>query len=194
MTHALGPESSATAMRDDEQERFTRLWTQAQPAVAGYIAATAVDPHVADDVLQEVALALYTSFASYDPQRPFVAWALGVARHKVHDRFRAHARSRQHLADPELLAALAEVSEEMADELGERRRALRECLRQVEGRPWDLLRLHYVDGVEAAAIAERLGLKQGHVRVLLHRVRTSLRQCIERRLGAAGSAAPEPGA
>jgi RNA polymerase sigma-70 factor (ECF subfamily) len=176
-----------TEPSDPAAVRFTMLWAQAHPVVAGFVGGMVSDKSAVDDILQEVALALFSSFASYDPARPFVAWALGVARHKVHDRFRANARSRQVIHDPELLEALAEVSEQMGDELEERRAALQECLRQVEGRPWDLLQLHYVQDLEPASIAERLGLKAGHVRVLLHRVRGSLRQCIERRLGAGGA-------
>jgi RNA polymerase sigma-70 factor (ECF subfamily) len=169
----------------DEREsalRFTRLWTDAQPAVAGFVRGMITDPATVDDVLQEVALALYTGFAGYDPARPFVAWALGIAKHKVHDRWRAAARSRQVVHDPELLEALAEVSEEMADDLDAERRALQECLSQVEGRPWDLLQLHYVQGHQPRDIAGKLGLEAGHVRVLLNRVRNALKQCVERRL------------
>src|SRR3569833_302528 len=106
----------------DEREsalRFTRLWTDAQPAVAGFVRGMISDLSTVDDVLQEVALALYTGFADYDPARPFVAWALGSARHKVHDRWRSASRSRQVAHDPELLEALAQVSVEMADELDE---------------------------------------------------------------------------
>jgi RNA polymerase sigma-70 factor (ECF subfamily) len=171
----------------DAALRFTKLWSDAQPAVAGFVRGMVSDRAAVDDVLQEVALALYTGFAGYDPARPFVAWALGVARHKVHDRWRAAARSRQVAHDPELLEALAEVSEEMADELDGHRRALQECLTQVEGRPWDLLQLHYVQGHQPREIAEKLGLESGHVRVLLNRVRAALKQCVERRLLGGGA-------
>ena len=162
--------------------RFTKLWADAQPAVSGFVRGAISDLATVDDIMQDVALALYSGFADYDPARPFVAWALGIAKHKVHDRWRTTARSRQVAHDPELLEALTQVSDEMAGELDEQRRALQECLRQVEGRPWDLLQLHYVEGKQPRDIASDLGLEAGHVRVLLNRVRTALRQCVDRRL------------
>ena len=42
----------------DDHERFTRCWTHAQGAIAGYVSAVIGDPNVADDVLQDVAVAL----------------------------------------------------------------------------------------------------------------------------------------
>jgi RNA polymerase sigma-70 factor, ECF subfamily len=58
--------------QEDPQVCFMRLWTTAQPAVAGYIRSL-IHGTDADDVLQETALALFRRFADYDPARPFVA-------------------------------------------------------------------------------------------------------------------------
>ena len=171
-----------------QQLRFTSLWTAAHPTVAGFVRGMVPDRAAVDDILQEVALALYHGMATYDPSRPFVAWALGIAKHKVQDRWRTLARSKQVIRDVGVLEAMAAVSAEMDDELDGRRRALQECLGQVQGRAYDLLRLHYQEGHEPREIARVLGLQAGHVRVLLNRVRAALRQCIERRLGAQGPA------
>ena len=78
-------------MGPDDQDRFTRCWTQAQPAIAGYIAALVPDPHAADDVVQEVAVILLRKFAEYDPARPFIAWAMGVAKGREAMRAEAHS-------------------------------------------------------------------------------------------------------
>lgn len=42
-------------------------------------------PNINDarDVLQETAVALWQSIAHYDPARPFVAWARGIALNKA---------------------------------------------------------------------------------------------------------------
>lgn len=165
---------------------FTQLWTAAHPTVAGFVRGLIPDRAAVDDILQEVALALYNNLASYDPTRPFVAWALGIAKHKVQDRWRSLARSKQVIRDTQVLEAMAAVSAELDDELDSRRRALQECLGQVQGRAYDLVRLHYHEGREPREIASILGLEAGHVRVLLNRVRGALRQCIERRLLAQG--------
>jgi RNA polymerase sigma-70 factor (ECF subfamily) len=166
-----------------QEWRFTQLWTAAHPTVAGFVRGLVPDRAAVDDILQEVAVALFAQFADYDQTRPFVAWALGIAKHKIQDRWRSLARSKQVVQDAAVLEAMAEISAEMDDEFEARRAALQECLSQVQGRASDLLRLHYHEGLEPRHIAEQLGLQAGHVRVLLNRVRGVLRDCIERRIG-----------
>lgn len=170
-----------------QEWRFTQLWTAAQPTVESYVRAILGDRAAVDDVLQEVAMAVYTQFERYDTSRPFVAWALGIARNKARDRQRTQARQHQFVRDPAVLDALAAVAEEIDEEMEQRRLALHDCLNAVEGRADELLRLHYHDGHEPRDIADKLGLQAGHVRVLLNRVRATLKQCVERSLRKRGS-------
>ncbi|MEJ1158710.1 sigma-70 family RNA polymerase sigma factor [Prosthecomicrobium sp. N25] len=48
----------------------------------------------AEDVLQEILIAVHTRLHTYDPSRPASAWVHAIARHKVIDHLRAGARSR----------------------------------------------------------------------------------------------------
>lgn len=172
---------------DGSEVRFGLLWGDAHLAVRAYVRGLVGDPSATDDLVQEVALAAFKSFASYDPQRSFTGWALGVARHLVHQHWEARFRHRAVVRDLALADELAAIDEELDEAADAEREALRACLETVEGRNWDVVRLHYVEGESTDGIAERLGLAGGHVRVLLHRVRAALRACIERRL--AGGAA-----
>ncbi len=170
---------------NDPALAFTRDWQGAQAAVSGFVRALVGDRDAAEDVLQEVATDLWRSYARYDPARPFIAWALAIAKHKIHD----HRRKRPWpVVDPQLIADMVAVAEEMEHDLGGRRHALQACLQGVRGRSWDLVRLHYHEGREPSEVATELGLAAGHVRVLLNRVREALRSCIERRLRATGDA------
>ena len=120
----------------NNHEQFTRRWTEAQPIVAGYINAVVPDFQEAEDLLQDVAVILLRKFPEYDPQRPFVAWAIGVAKREVLMARRHHARSfLSYQAD--LLERIGEAYEELAPEFEDRSRALRECLRRVKGRAGD---------------------------------------------------------
>jgi len=64
-------------------ERFTLEWTKAQPTVAGDISSLTPDFHQAEDILQRAALALIRKLDEYDREKPFVVWAIGVARLEV---------------------------------------------------------------------------------------------------------------
>jgi RNA polymerase sigma-70 factor, ECF subfamily len=170
----------------ESHEQFTRLWTEAQPVVAAYLQAALPDFHQAEDLLQEVAVVLLRKFPEYDRTRPFLGWALGVARFEILNARRAYARSRLFF-EPEALERLSQTCEELAPELELRARALRECMDKVEGRARELLRLRYEEALKPNSIASQLGLAVVAVRVMLSRTRAALRQCIERKLKQEGA-------
>jgi len=174
------PENQVS-MHDPTHERFTRLWTQAQPSVAGYVAAVVADPHAADDVLQEVALTLLRKFAEYDPTRPFIAFAMGVAKTAILSERRDRARAASRLR-PATVESLEQAWQEVLPEADARRGALDECLRDIAGRGRELVALRYQEALEPQDIAQRLGMSAVAVRVALSRLRAGLQTCIERRL------------
>ena len=165
----------------NNHEQFTRRWTEAQPIVAGYINAVVPDFQEAEDLLQDVAVILLRKFPEYDPQRPFVAWAIGIAKREVLMARRLHARNLLSF-QADLLERISEAYEELAPEFEDRSRALRECLRRVKGRAGELLRLRYEESLKPNAIAARVGVAVVAVRVMLSRTRATLRECIERKL------------
>jgi len=163
---------------------FTRQWMQAQPAVASALQVLVRDPHLVDDLLQEVAFAAYQAFAGYDPGRSFTGWALGIARHKAIDWMRREGGRRLTLVDEQALEALAASAERLAGELGDRELALHHCLAVLGERAKQVLRLRYAEDLDVAGIAAEMRLQGNHIKVLLHRAREALRTCIERRLEA----------
>ena len=66
-----------------KNEELTVYWVQAQPLVLSFIASLVPDFKEADDILQNVALVTTRRFAEYDRQRPFVAWAIGIAKDEI---------------------------------------------------------------------------------------------------------------
>jgi RNA polymerase sigma-70 factor (ECF subfamily) len=165
----------------DSQEHFTRLWTEAQPKLAGYLNSLVPDFQEAEDLLQEVAVVLLRKFPEYDERRPFIGWAIGMAKREVLMARRRHARNFL-CYQPELVERITEAYEELAPELEDRARALRDCLRLVKGRAGELLRLRYEDTLQIQEIAGRIGIAMVAVRVMLSRSRAVLRACIERKL------------
>ncbi len=60
-----------------------------------FVLAAVRDLDLAEDVLQDVSLAICSSWKSYDPSQPFLRWARAVARNRVRDIFRCRRRSRE---------------------------------------------------------------------------------------------------
>ncbi len=162
-----------------------QLWTGAQPAVAGYIRAVVTDAAAAKDVLQETALTLFRRFADYDGERPFLGWALGVAKFQVLGYRRDEARSFLTF-EPDLFGRFTEQWAASAPEADRRAGALQECLEQLAGRAREVVRLRYFEELTAEEIALRSGANGAAVRVMLQRIREQLRECISRRMRSEG--------
>ena len=131
----------------------------------------------ADDVAQEVCLAVLTALPGYRVQgRPFLAFVYGIASHKVIDAHRAATRNR---AEP-----VADVPDaiEVAD--GPEQRALRveltgemgRMLDQLPDKQREILLLRVVVGLSAEETADAVGSTPGAVRVAQHRALARLRK------------------
>lgn len=166
---------------------LARLWVSAQPSVSAYIWSCVNDFHAAEDLLQEVAEDVATSFEKYDPDRPFVGWALGIARFKVIDHYRRHDRDPHvFLGEPATLESLSTAFEDIFPETNERREALQHCMDKLPDKSRKALEMRYELDMKPATIAERTGTSSGVVRVMLTRIRSALSKCVETRLKQSG--------
>jgi RNA polymerase sigma-70 factor (ECF subfamily) len=168
-------------LNDLEQERFVRLWADAQPAVAAFVHAAIRESAAAKDVLQGTALALFRRFPEYDGARPFLAWALGVAKFQVLGFQRDEARSLI-VFDTELLDKFTEAWAEQAPAVTQQSAALEFCLERMPARPRQILRWRYFEDLKSDEIARRLGSQSAAVRVTLQRLREQLRACVEKQM------------
>jgi RNA polymerase sigma-70 factor (ECF subfamily) len=164
-----------------QAQQLSVLWTKAQPIVSAYFRACLWDFHQAEDLLQETAAAVAGKFTTYDPSRSFTSWVLGIARNKLLHHQRTHANDR-HLFDDAAIKELADMYGDMEPEITAMHQALENCIERLEGRPRKLLELRYVRDLTPAKIADATGMNANAVSVMLHRVRQSLRECIERQL------------
>ncbi|WP_158843054.1 sigma-70 family RNA polymerase sigma factor [Saccharothrix deserti] len=137
----------------------------------------------ADDVAQEVCLAVLTALPTYrDHGRPFLAFVYGIAAHKVADAHRAALRNR---AEP-----VPEVPDGPDEQVGPEQHALRvelshkvaELLRVLPEKQREILVLRVVVGLSAEQTADAVDSSPGAVRVAQHRALTRLRREIERAL------------
>ena len=131
----------------------------------------------ADDVAQEVCLAVLTALPGYRVQgRPFLAFVYGIASHKVIDAHRAATRNR---SEP-----VADIPDAVESSDGPEQRALRIELSTEMGKLLDtlpekqreILVLRVVVGLSAEETAEAVGSTPGAVRVAQHRALARLRK------------------
>lgn len=130
----------------------------------------------ADDVAQEVCLAVMTALPRYQDQgRPFMAFVYGIASHKVAD---AHRNASRNKADP-----MAEVPDVISTDQGPEQQALdSEASRQMNtllatlpDKHREILILRLVVGLSAEETAAAVGSTAGAVRVAQHRAIAKLK-------------------
>ncbi|MFI6529388.1 sigma-70 family RNA polymerase sigma factor [Streptomyces uncialis] len=137
------------------------------------------DAREAEDVTQQVFLAVWRGRAGYRPERgPLVAWIVGITRRKTADALSARTR-RGTLAAAAAAVAAPEPSRPEADPESALDRVLvTQALRGLTPVQRDLLCLAFYEDLTQAQIARRTGLPLGtvksHVRRGLHRLRGSL--------------------
>jgi RNA polymerase sigma-70 factor (ECF subfamily) len=152
------------------------LLGQVRPAVLRYALARLGRRDVAEDVTQEVCLAVLTGLARYeDTGRPFRSYVFGIAAHKVADAHRAAYRSHD-IPTGELPdgADDAPGPEEQVLRGEDARRALA-LLDHLPDDQRELLLLRVAAGLSAEEAGGVLGMTPGAVRVAQHRALTRLR-------------------
>lgn len=155
-----------------------QLLAQMRPAVFRYVLARVLDPHLADDVTQEVTVTIAQSLHRYvDQGRPVTAWAFGIASNKVSETRRSAHRRRESPTDvlPEA-AANGQVEPEQAVLRLETAARMWDLLAELPEQQAEIVRLRVAAGLSAEETAAALGMTPGAVRVAQHRALAKLRQ------------------
>jgi RNA polymerase sigma-70 factor (ECF subfamily) len=168
-TPPVGGASNPHAVVDALYQRHAR-------AVLAYLTHRLRDPRDAEDILAEVFIAALGACAG--GERPGLPWLLLVARRRVADFYRTHARV-------ERIAVNPAPAEEPADPRDDPERLLlraeerRELLALIETLPEEqreALALRFAAGLPSAQIAEILGKSDEATRALLSRAVRRLRK------------------
>ncbi|MFT5290182.1 MAG: RNA polymerase sigma-70 factor (ECF subfamily) [Planctomycetota bacterium] len=149
-----------------------------QSMVRGFLRYLGCPGHFVDDVCQDVFLSVFTSSFEHRSDLQTAAYLRKVARHLF---LKSMQRDRRRPLALEAGAAEAawlifEGQDQGSGFIG----ALRDCVRLLTGRPAEVIRLRYHEGLQRDAICARLGLSEGGIKSILIRTRARLRVCVER--------------
>lgn len=153
---------------DGDSAAYRRLLSSLAPALrivarrsCGRIG---LDDGEAEDVVQEVLLAVHLKRQTWDMDRPIVPWIMAITRNKIIDARRRRGNKQSLPIDDltDILAAEGDTNsidrhdlDRLIDKLGARQR--------------DLVRSLSVEGRSVQETAARLDMTEGAVRVALHR-------------------------
>ncbi len=168
---------------DDHTLHVQQLFVRYQQAVLGYV--LSIEPNFADaqDIVQEVFLAVTRKSQTWMAGTDFLAWLCTVARYETLHFQRTRARRAGRLDEDviELLHAAEPVNE---SQWQDRVDALRRCLGRLAPRAKELVWRRYHGAQMPEQIATGIGWTVSAVRVALTRARGVLRECMERQLNA----------
>ncbi|MGB7762010.1 MAG: sigma-70 family RNA polymerase sigma factor [Bryobacteraceae bacterium] len=165
-------------LRAGQEQAFVALYRRRQPALYRFALQMSGSPSIAEDVTQEVFLALLREECGYDPERgSLVAYLFGIARKLL---LRQFERRRLDVpvdagAEEGRFAEPVDASDPLADLAArERVQALRRAVSSLPRRYREVVVLCDLEEVDYAEAAAALGCPIGTVRSRLHRARLLL--------------------
>ncbi len=166
------------------KHRVTTEFLSTRHALMGFIMVLVRDPDDAEDIFQEVWIALASALERGEEIENPGKWCRGVARNLALKHWRDERRSRV-IPNSDWIdrfdLAFSE-QEARAEYWSARQEALKRCLESLPECARDLLSLRYERGLSMAALAERLTRSVTAVTKSLSRIRALLGECVERSL------------
>ena len=167
-------DAAVVAAAQGDRAALSRVLVTVRPLVVRYcrarVGSAARGQLSADDVAQEVCLAVMTALPRYqDRGRPFMAFVYGIAAHKVADAHRSAARNRaEPVADVPEVMSLDDSPEDFALN-SESSREMKKLLEVLPEKQREILILGLVMGLSAEDTAAAVGSTAGAIRVAQHR-------------------------
>jgi RNA polymerase sigma-70 factor (ECF subfamily) len=171
MQMSIGASMAETGAKQDETYR---LAVSEHGAALGRLArAYEADPELRRDLLQDIHVGLWRSFAGFSGQCSLRTWVYRVA----HNIATSHVLRRKRAAKQVSLDALDELPDDgnLEESVGEKQKLdLLTAMIQTLKQPDRQVILLYLEDLDASAISEIVGLKPGAVATKIHRIKAVL--------------------
>ena len=126
-----------------------------------------------EDIVQETLLAMHLKRHTWIETQPLLPWVRAIARNKLVDHLRRSARGQYVPIEAFEDLLVADESPSAADGLDSDL-----AIGKLKGRQRDVVVAISIEGQSARDVAQRLGMTEGAVRVVLHRALRSLSKAL----------------
>ena len=174
---------AGAAVRSEQDERYQEAASTYGPALERLAHAYEADPDIRRDLLQEIHIALWRSFASFDGRCSMRTWIYRVAHNAATSHVIKQRRTKgQGLIGLEEMEALPDTrsGQETADRNQDLAR-LMELIQRLKPLDRQVI-LSYLEGLDAASIGEITGLSARYVSTKIYRIK----EILTRRFNAGG--------
>lgn len=147
-----------------DRAAFARLFEHYAPRVKGYLGRLGLEPARAEDLTQDVMVAVWRKAATFDRGKANAStWIYRIARNRRIDLFR---RERTATLDPDepMLSPEAEVLPDAALLAGQQGTQIARAMAELPPEQRDMIRAAFYEDLSHSEIAERTGLALGTVK------------------------------
>jgi RNA polymerase sigma-70 factor (ECF subfamily) len=161
-----------------DERAFDQLFRLFGGKSLGYLRGLVGD--AADDVQQEVWVAVYRGISKLSNPRAFRTWLFSTTRHRAIDFLRKRKRERELVADAALEAAAVEPANE-SDDLALDSSIVAAALGALPAAHREVLVLRYMNDLSYAEIAVIAGCSIGTIRSRLHHAKRRLHEIVNQK-------------
>jgi len=169
--------------RGSDSNRFISQFAEHQHAIYAYTRALVQNRSDAEDIMQNVSIALWKKWHTFDPNTSFLRWAFAVAFIEILRYRRKLAKDRLWFSEP-LLELLSADFQQNAEVHSSRLDALSLCLEKLDHEDRRLIEIRYRQSGSVQSVADEFDKPLSTVYKMLLRVRQTLRDCINRSVAA----------
>lgn len=144
---------------------LARLSAYLRSYFRGQLARIGHGPVEAEDLMQEVLMAMHTRRHTYERSQPFTPWVHGIARYKLLDYLR---RSKASIRDLPLEHADAVIADDVAESV-ESGHDLEKLLTRVPPKMRTAIQYVKLDGLSVSEASARSGMSESAIKVSIHR-------------------------
>jgi len=150
--------------KNRDRAAFIEVYEYFAPRVKSFLLGQGVAPAAADDILQEVMLAVWNKAGLFNPDKAAPStWIFAIARNKRIDRIRRETKPELDPEEPSLQPSAPDAAD---DDLldGQRRTAVAAALAELPEDQRIVIQLSFMKGLSHGEIAAQLGLPLGTVK------------------------------
>jgi RNA polymerase sigma-70 factor (ECF subfamily) len=162
------------AIAQGDARALERLYASYGPGLLVYLSGRLDDPHLAEEVLQDVMLAVWRAAPRFRYQSKLRTWLFAIARNRAINAYQ-RKRAPDHLPI-ERANRLSDSEMRPLDARQEKRSTLLEALQNLPRQQRETLELVFMHNFSIQETAMILDVAPGTVKSRLHRAKTALRQ------------------
>jgi RNA polymerase sigma-70 factor (ECF subfamily) len=164
---------------DSKTNEFLRLLMANQKRIYAFILGMVPNHEDVEDLFQETVLVMWSKFDGFTRGTSFTAWGIAIAKYQILSVRKRFSRRNLQFSQA-ALELLQKDSDYFIEQIDSRMQALRGCIRKLNQRDFELIRMRYEDEITVKTIAERLGRSVQSVYKRMAHIHDVLVQCVRR--------------